>query len=81
MTKKTSKTKTYDVVIPIAGTVQCTVTVPDGTDPDGIFEAACNLYNSHPDECELEWEFMYEISSGNVLHASQNEWEYTEVRP
>jgi len=74
------KTKTYSVVIPIAGEMSCTVTVPADADEDDIFEAAIDKHNGHPDKCELTWEFHQEIASGNVLNASTNEWEYTEEK-
>ena len=77
---KTTKTKTYNVTIPIAGEMSCTVTVPADADADDIFEAACDLHGLHPDECDLTWEFHDKLADGNALHASLSEWEYEEQK-
>jgi hypothetical protein len=72
--------KKYNVTIPIAGFVYVEVEVPEDATEDDIYEAACATYND--DEKAgigvLEWEFHQQITSGNVLHASVNEWYYEE---
>ena len=70
--------KTYEVTIPIAGVVYTQVTVPDDATPDDIFSAACEEYDAESDT--IEWEFHKQIASGNVLHASTNEWYYEESK-
>jgi hypothetical protein len=72
----------YAVTIPIAGVVYAEVEVPEDTDEDGIYEAACEQYNDDDarGEGQLEWEFHQRLTSGNVLHASTNEWYYEKVK-
>jgi hypothetical protein len=71
----------YEVTIPIAGAMHCEVEVPEGTDADGIFEAATEKHSTDPGACEVEWEFHTTICQGNVLNVSTNEWEYQEIKP
>lgn len=72
--------KTYDVEIPIAGAFRAQVTVPDDADADDIFAAAVEAHAQREDECDVEWEFLERLTSGNVLHASLNEWDYHQVK-
>lgn len=72
--------KKYNVTIPIAGFVNVEVEVPDDADKDDIYSAAVDAYNSDEEGSNIEWEFHQELTSGNVLHATLNEWEYEEVK-
>lgn len=71
--------KTYEVVIPITGSYQCTVEVDDDATPDDIYDAAIEQCEG-ADDGGVNWEFCQVVCEGNVFHGEANEWEFSEVK-
>lgn len=61
----------FFVSIPIAGAIG---TVVEATDKKAAIDAAWEEFNERgADNFEIEWEALDRISTGNILHAPQNE--------
>lgn len=68
--------KTVHVSIPTTGVLRATVELPDGATDDDAYAAAVDKFNSHPEECEHEWEHHWSITEGNCFYGMQNEAEF-----
>jgi hypothetical protein len=66
--------------IPITGRLVVEIEVPDDATEDDMFEAATEKYATSPDETDLEWEFHWCVTEGNVFHGLLNEASFEVVR-
>ena len=72
------KNKSYTVLIPIAGALAIDV---KATSAAAAKEAAWDAYNDKGSGSgDVEWEAYEHLTTGNVLHASQNSVEAVEHR-
>jgi hypothetical protein len=76
--KEISATKTYTVTIPLAGAIHIQV---EAVDEETAKAAAWDVINTEGfkvEDHELEYEYMDEITKGNMLNAQYNETEVNE---